>query len=130
MTVALAGIERSGLKLGDPLLIAGAGPIGLVTLLAAHAAGATPIVITDLSASRLEFAKSLVKDVRTVLVERSSTPEVLADKIKEVAGQPSGMTCAIECTGVESSVQAAIFAAKFGSTVFVIGVGKDYQSLP
>lgn len=62
------------------------------------------------------------------------------------------MSVALECTGVESSVQTAIFSAKFGSTVFVslfhlsrpslrlgltsllpsqvIGVGKDYQSLP
>lgn len=37
LAVALAGIERSGLKLGDPVLVCGAGPIGLVTLLACRA---------------------------------------------------------------------------------------------
>lgn len=30
LVVALAGIDRCGLTLGDPLVIAGAGPIGLV----------------------------------------------------------------------------------------------------
>ncbi|KAK2751047.1 L-arabinitol 4-dehydrogenase [Myotisia sp. PD_48] len=52
LSVALAALERSGLSLGDPVLIAGAGPIGLVTLLCARAAGATPIVITDIDETR------------------------------------------------------------------------------
>lgn len=130
MSVALAGIERSGLKLGDPLLIwyvyprllsdlcshpyndSGAGPIGLVTLLAAKAAGATPIVLTDLSESRLAFAKTLVPDVRTIVVDRSSTPKELAEKIKETAKAKEGLNCAIECSGVESSIQAAIFVSE------------------
>ncbi|KAK4699985.1 hypothetical protein P7C70_g6270, partial [Phenoliferia sp. Uapishka_3] len=122
LSVALAGIERSGLSLGDPLLIAGAGPIGLVSLLAAHAAGATPIVLTDLSEHRLNFAKTLVPSVRTVVIERSWTAQEIATKVKEAAGLPGGLNCALECTGVESSVQAAIY--------FVIGVGKDFQNLP
>ncbi|KAF5722462.1 l-arabinitol 4-dehydrogenase [Fusarium mundagurra] len=63
-------IPMSWLRLGTPLVICGAGPIGLVTLLAAHAAGAAPIVITDSDENRLAKAKSLVPRVRTVLVER------------------------------------------------------------
>lgn len=59
LSVALAGIERAGLRLGDSLVICGAGPIGLVSLLAAHAAGAAPIVITDLDEARLEMARSV-----------------------------------------------------------------------
>src|ERR1700761_8897103 len=69
LSVSLAGIERSGLRLGDPLVICGAGPIGIVTLLAANAAGAAPIVITDLDENRLNMAKSLIPRVRTVKVE-------------------------------------------------------------
>ncbi|GAA5919764.1 hypothetical protein JCM6882_003759 [Rhodosporidiobolus microsporus] len=130
LAVALAGIERAGLRLGDPLLICGAGPIGLVSLLAARAAGAAPIVITDIAQSRLDFAKKLVPAVKTVLVERGLEPKDLAAKIKEQAGLPLGMSVALECTGVESSVQSAIYASRFGATVFVIGVGKDFQTLP
>lgn len=108
LVVALAGLERSGLKLGDPLLICGAGPIGLVSLLSAHAAGATPIILTDLSAPRLEFAKKLVPSVRTLVVERSWTAKETAEKVRLLAGGEK-VNCAIECTGVESSVQTAIF---------------------
>ncbi|KAG8705686.1 hypothetical protein FRC09_002813 [Ceratobasidium sp. 395] len=126
--VALAGIERSGLRLGDATFIAGAGPIGLVTLLAARAAGAEPIVISDLSEARLEFAKKLVPGVRTILVERGLTPQAQAEKVVALLGEKATVT--LECTGVESSIWTSIYSAKYGGTVFIIGVGKAIQSMP
>ncbi|KAF7308771.1 L-arabinitol 4-dehydrogenase [Mycena kentingensis (nom. inval.)] len=128
LAVALAGIERSGLRLGDPLLICGAGPIGLVSLLSARAAGAEPIIITDLFQSRLDFAKKLVPGVRTVLIKRGSTPMEQAADIKAVA--EGELNVALECTGVESSIHTAIYSVKFGGKVFIIGVGKNEQNFP
>ncbi|KAF8966309.1 L-arabinitol 4-dehydrogenase [Flammula alnicola] len=125
LAVALAGIERSGLRLGDPLLICGAGPIGLVSLLSARAAGAEPIVITDLFQNRLDFAKKLVPGVRTVLISRNATSKEQAAQVKEAAGGP--LSVALECTGVESSVHTAVYSVKFGGKVFIIGVGKNEQ---
>jgi L-iditol 2-dehydrogenase len=63
-------------------------------------------VITDLFQSRLDFAKKLVPGVRTVLIERGTTSQQQAAKIKEVAG--SELKLALECTGVESSIHTAI----------------------
>ena len=107
LSVALAGIERSGLRLGDPIAICGAGPIGMVSLLAAHAAGAAPIVITDLDENRLSLAKSLVPRVRTVQVQRTQTPQDIASEIKQALGQEPNLV--IECTGVESSIHSGIY---------------------
>jgi L-iditol 2-dehydrogenase len=128
LSVSLAAIERSGVRLGDPVLICGAGPIGLISLLCARAAGACPIVITDIDEGRLEFAKGLVPSVTTFKVERVS-PEESAKKIVEAFGGIEPQV-ALECTGVESSIAAAIWAAKFGGKVFVIGVGKNEINLP
>ncbi|KAJ2930853.1 hypothetical protein H1R20_g6254, partial [Candolleomyces eurysporus] len=128
LAVALAGIERANLRLGDPVLICGAGPIGLVSLLSARAAGAEPIVITDLVQSRLDFAKTLIPGVRTVLIERGKSAKEQAAVIKEVAEGPVNLV--LECTGVESSINTGIFSAKFGGKVFVIGVGKNELSFP
>ncbi|WRT67569.1 uncharacterized protein IL334_004541 [Kwoniella shivajii] len=128
LAVALAGLERAGTKLGDPVVICGAGPIGLVTLLAAHASGCTPIVITDLVASRLEFAKKLVPTVKTVQIQREWKAEETAEKIKAAAG--TGIRVALECTGFESSIRTAIYSLLFGGKVFVIGVGPTEQSYP
>ncbi|KAL9070085.1 MAG: hypothetical protein Q9157_005940 [Trypethelium eluteriae] len=122
------GIERSGLRLGDPLVILGAGPIGIVSLLAAHAAGAVPIAITDLDPNRLAVAKSLVPRVHPVLVSKDDEPKQVGREIVESLGQQASL--ALECTGVQSSVHAAIYATKFGGTVYIIGSGRDFQEIP
>lgn len=107
LSVALAGIDRSGVRLGDPILICGAGPIGLVTLLSAHAAGANPIVITDLDDSRLQCAQKLVPRVRTVTVDPKLAPADTAKEIREALKTEAKLV--FECTGVESSVQTGIY---------------------
>jgi L-iditol 2-dehydrogenase len=139
LSVALAAVERANLRLGDAALICGAGPIGLATLLCARAAGAYPLVITDLDAGRLAFAESLVSSsssssdgparVRTLLVAPDEAKEVLAARIVDAMGgtEPD---VALECTGAESSIGAAIEAVRFGGTVFVVGVGKSEMAFP
>ncbi|KAI0048201.1 GroES-like protein [Auriscalpium vulgare] len=133
LSVALAAVERANLKLGDVAVICGAGPIGLVTLLCARAAGAEPIVITDIDQGRLDFAQKLVAGqpgtLRTYLVERGKTEEDVAEGIKLTLGglEPD---VALECTGVESSIASVIHAVRFGGTVFVVGVGKNEMKFP
>lgn len=129
LSVALAGMERSGISLGDSVLVCGAGPIGLITLLCCAAAGAEPIVITDIDEGRLKFAKSLVPRARPYHVQRGISAEDTASALVSLASgiQPA---VAMECTGVESSVNAAIYSVKFGGKVFVIGVGKPEMSVP
>lgn len=107
LTVALAGIDRSGLRLADPVVICGAGPIGLVTLLAANAAGAAPIVITDIDQNRLAKAKELIPRVQPVAVAKGESSQELGQRIIKELGQEAKLV--LECTGVESSVHAGIY---------------------
>lgn len=109
LSVALAGIDRAGIRLGDPVLICGAGPIGIVSLLAAAAAGANPIVITDINEARLEMAKSFLPRVRTVVITPGKSPRDCAEDIKEALGQEAKV--ALECTGVESSIVTSIYVS-------------------
>jgi len=128
LSVSLACMHRSGVALGDPVLICGAGPIGLITLLCCKAAGACPIVITDIDEGRLAFAKNLVPDVITFKVGRVSAEDGAKAIVEAFGGiEPE---IALECTGVESSVSTAIWAVKFGGKVFVIGVGKNEMTIP
>lgn len=116
LSVALAGIDRSNLRLGDPLVICGAGPIGLVSLLAAHAAGAAPIVITDMDSSRLERAKQFVPRVRTVQVDRDQDAKEIGARITEALGTKAKLV--LECTGVESSIHAGIYVSNSVDDLF------------
>ena len=129
LSVALAGMERAGVRLGDPVLICGAGPIGLITLLCCAAAGAEPIVVTDIDDGRLKFAQELCPRARPYKVTPGPTAEEIATDIIAAAGgvKPS---IALECTGVESSIASAVWSVKFGGKVFVIGVGKPDMRMP
>ncbi|KAL7919671.1 GroES-like protein [Trichoderma austrokoningii] len=129
LSVALAGMQRAKVQLGDPVLVCGAGPIGLVSMLCCAAAGACPLVITDISESRLAFAKEVCPRVITHKIEIGKSAEETAKGIVEAFG---GIEPAVtmECTGVESSIAAAIYASKFGGKVFIIGVGKNEINIP
>jgi L-iditol 2-dehydrogenase len=129
LSVAIAGMDRAGVRLGDPVLICGAGPIGLVTLLCCAAAGASPLLITDIDAGRLKFAKELIPRVSTFQVPMGKSAEEVADQIVAAMGGIKPRV-AMECTGVESSVTSAIWSVRFGGKVFIIGVGKNEMKIP
>ncbi|KAM3460478.1 hypothetical protein MY5147_004519 [Beauveria neobassiana] len=129
LSVSLAAVQRAAPRLGDPVLVCGAGPIGLITLLCVAAAGACPLVVTDISESRLAFAREICPRVTTHKVEAGLSPQEASRRIVDAFGgvEPA---LTMECTGVESSIAAAIWATKFGGKVFIIGVGRDEISIP
>jgi L-iditol 2-dehydrogenase len=129
LSVALAGVNRAEVRLGDAVLVCGAGPIGLVTAICCRAAGCEPLVITDIDEGRLKFAQEVVPGVRTLKVEIGQTPEDFSERLHTLM-EGTEPAIAIECTGVESSIAGAIQSVKFGGTVFVIGVGKNEIRMP
>jgi L-iditol 2-dehydrogenase len=129
LSVALAGLQRAKVMLGDAVLVCGAGPIGLVTLACVRAAGCEPLVVTDIDQGRLDFARELVPGARTLKVEIGESREEFARRVRELMGGVEPQ-CAIECTGVESSIAGAIEAVKFGGKVFVTGVGREEIKFP
>ncbi|KAJ9256521.1 hypothetical protein DTO207G8_2524 [Paecilomyces variotii] len=129
LSVALTAVTRSGLKIGDPVLICGAGPIGLITLHVCKAAGAHPIVISDIDETRLNFAKAIAPQAITHKVTPGETPEQFSQIVTERLGDVE-ISLALECTGVQSSVCSAIQTVKFGGKVFVVGVGKERMEIP
>lgn len=125
-------------------------------LLCAQASGCSPIIITDLSAERLEFAKNLVPSVFTYTVNPTTEPQQAAREIVKLFSDAAGMgsevmpAVTMECTGVESSIAVASckcmsrerkllhqltlrhFADATASSglLFVIGVGKSHIQIP
>ncbi|SPC65510.1 probable xylitol dehydrogenase [Ustilago sp. UG-2017b] len=141
LSVTLQATLQAEISLGTPVLITGAGPIGVVQLLCASAAGATPIVITDVVQDRLGFAQKIVPGTFTYKVDPKLSPLESATKICKVFSRASGKHIAegqkdvqpaitMECTGIESSVQTASYATAASGLVFVIGVGASYQQIP
>ena len=64
--VAVYACDRGGVRAGSTVLITGAGPIGILTMLAARAAGATRIFVSDINETRLDLARKVLPDVVTI----------------------------------------------------------------
>ena len=79
---------EGSIQLGRPALVCGAGPIGLIAMKCARASGAWPLVITDVDPQRLAFAKEIMPDVQTYLVDLSKklSPEQCAEEIRALYG--------------------------------------------
>lgn len=63
LAVGMHAAKRGGVTMGQSVCILGSGTIGIMTLLACKALGATRIVVSDLIESRLESAKAFGADV-------------------------------------------------------------------
>lgn len=103
-------------KMGDTVVITGAGPIGLMNLLAVRAAGAAQVIISDMVGERLRVAEQ-IGATRTVQGD--------AAELKAVARELTdgrGADVCIECAGHPSALNAAIGAARAGATVVIIGL--------
>ncbi|XP_061038176.1 sorbitol dehydrogenase isoform X1 [Eubalaena glacialis] len=80
----------------------------------------------DLSASRLSKAKEVGADF--LLQISNESPQEIANKVEGLLGCKPEVT--IECTGVETSIQAGIYATQSGGTLVLVGLGSEMTSVP
>jgi L-idonate 5-dehydrogenase len=106
--VVLHALSRVGDVRDRRILICGAGPIGLLTLLALRSGGAAGITVTDVRADALELARALGADA-------------IIDVSREAAA-PSSVDIAIEASGVPSALESAIAATRRGGIVVQLGM--------
>lgn len=114
MSVGVHACRRAGVGLGSSVLILGAGPIGLVTLLTAKSMGASNIMITDIVADRLVVAKNLGA-THTFLIEKDRSEKDNVRLVHEAMGEMPDKT--IDCSGAESTSRMAILATRSGAYV-------------
>ncbi|HEX9260054.1 MAG TPA: zinc-binding dehydrogenase, partial [Acidimicrobiales bacterium] len=109
-TVALHAVRRTPITAGDTVVVQGCGPIGLLTLQCARAAGAGHVVAVEPNPVRQELALSLGADAA---VAPGHTGGALP---------PSGADVVFECAGVPATVQAAVDIVRRGGTVNLVGL--------
>ncbi|KAB0678858.1 NAD(P)-dependent alcohol dehydrogenase [Aureimonas leprariae] len=116
LAVGVHAVTKARAAPGHVAVVIGAGPIGLVTVLAALAGGAARVIVSDIDDGKLELAAKLGA-VTPVNVAR----EALADAVKrETAGW--GADVIYECAGSERAI-ADIFAPLCpGGVVVFVGI--------
>lgn len=122
LSVVLHAAKRGGDMMGKRVLVTGCGPIGLLAVIVAKAAGAEQVVATDMTSFTLEMAKKVGADVTHNVSKEVNALEVYSsDK-----GQ---FDLLFECSGVASALAGAVPAIKPRGIVMQLGLGGD-MTLP
>lgn len=104
--------------LGEDVLIAGAGPIGIMAASIARFSGARHVVVTDLNSYRLSLAEKLGA-TRTVNLKEEKLPNV----IKEI-GMTEGFDIGLEMSGSQQGLDTMIHSMKHGGNIALLGLQK------
>lgn len=110
LAVALHALGKAGEVAGLEVLVTGSGPIGLMAVAAAVAAGAR-VTATDVLAGPLERATALGAD---------ATIDVSSEAV-----EPNAYAVVLECSGVPVSISTALKAVRPGGTVVQVGMLPD-----
>jgi L-iditol 2-dehydrogenase len=116
LSVAIAALRKSGLSAGGSVLIAGGGPVGLMTVQAAKAFGASRVVIAEPVAARREAALRFG-----------------ADEAMDPSGEGGSdwrPDVFIDASGAPAAVQAGIRALAPSGVAVLVGMGHSEYPFP
>jgi L-iditol 2-dehydrogenase len=123
LAVALRAVNLTPFELGATVAVVGAGPIGLLALMALKLKGAGTVIVSDLSEHRLGLARRLGADL---LVNAKDDPvQFVRD-----ATNGDGADAVLEAVGVTPSVRQAIGMARTGGAITWIGNSAPNVEVP
>jgi L-iditol 2-dehydrogenase len=122
--VAIHALTQAGIAIGDTVAVFGAGTIGLIAAQIAQGWGAARVVLTDIDAQKLAFARSL-GFVHTV----NSLEQDAAAYIQGINGG-AGADVALEAAGVSATLEACLKAAKVFGQVVLMGNPAKNMDIP
>lgn len=116
LAVGMHAANKARIRPGDRAVVIGAGPIGMVTALAAIAGGCASVIITDVVDPKLELAASL-GPIHPVNVARENLVEVVR---RMTDGW--GADIVFECSGNAKAAQAVFEPLCPGGRVVLVGM--------
>ena len=137
MSVGVMACRRGGIQPGERVAVMGAGPIGLITSMVALAFGASRVVITDVSTTRLQVATKVLggggegkdtggKEAKGVVVEVGKrTPQEVSKDVRDAAGGPIDVS--FDAVGMASTFNTALLSTRSGGRVVCIGLAEPKQ---
>ncbi|MBB3998046.1 NAD(P)-dependent alcohol dehydrogenase [Aureimonas pseudogalii] len=116
LAVGVHAVTKARAAPGNVAVVVGAGPIGLVTVLAALAGGCAHVIVSDIDDTKLEIARKL-GSVSTVNVAR----EDLAEAVK-ARTEGWGADVIYECAGSERAIASIFEPLCPGGVVVFVGI--------
>lgn len=118
LSVAITTMRKAGVTPGSSILIAGAGPIGIICAQTARAFGAAEIIVTDLVAERRERAL------------RFGATRVIDPTETDVAGAGLDVNAFVDASGSARAVFDGIKAVRPAGVAVLVGLGNPEMTLP
>jgi len=125
LVACVNGQEVLDVRLGDVVVVQGAGPIGVFHSQLAHLRGALTVILADINATRLDFARQ--HGVADLYVD--SSKEDLEEVVKSVTEGRGADQVIVANTAPAAAVQAVRLAAKNGKVLLFAGFPKDQTAL-
>ena len=116
LAVGMHAAAKARIVPGDVAVVLGAGPIGMVTALAALAGGCSRVVIADVVAARLELAETLGP-----LVPVQAGTESPAEVARSLTGG-WGADIVFECSGAAAAAGAVVEPLRPGGCAVLVGM--------
>lgn len=120
LACVLNAMELASVRLGDTVVIIGAGPIGLMIIEVARRMGASRVIVVQRSRPRLELAKQFGADVYICSSEEDAVARVL--DVTDGLGADVILTA---CPAPEAQVDAIAMAKNRARVNFFGGLPKD-----
>ncbi|MEU7425617.1 zinc-binding dehydrogenase [Streptomyces sp. NPDC040750] len=128
-TVVHALYERRPVRVGETVVVQGAGPVGLAAAALAQLAGAAKVVVVGGPAGRLDLAaKAGIGDVHVDITGPGGV-EAALDRVRAETGG-RGADLVIECAGVPAAVAQGLTLARRGGSYLIIGQYTDAGDTP
>ncbi|HMQ30499.1 MAG TPA: alcohol dehydrogenase catalytic domain-containing protein [Chloroflexaceae bacterium] len=108
---------------GEPVFIAGAGPIGLLALQVLRRLGAGPVFVSDLDPARLAMAEEL--GARPINAGREDVVKAVRD-----ATGGAGAAAAVDAVGATPTRAACVAATRAAGTVVLSGLHEETGPIP
>ena len=113
-TIAMQGVRKAKIELGEPVLVLGGGLIGLFAMQIAKLSGGLPVITADLSDNRLQLATQVGADYTL-----NPEAEDLNDQLDSITGG-KGLAVVIEATGHPPVVNTALQLADWHGRVVLL----------
>ena len=120
LSTAYFGAERAEIHPGDTVAVIGAGPVGLMAVMAANLFGPARVYAVDMVDARLEVAQEL--GAIPVNAQQVHPVEFL-----QRVTEGHGVDRSIECVGHVSAVETAIHCVRGGGTISMVGVPSETE---
>ncbi|MFP5078536.1 NAD(P)-dependent alcohol dehydrogenase [Rhizobium sp. YIM 134829] len=117
LAVGFHAISKAKLTPGAIALVTGAGPIGMVTAIAALSAGCAKVIVTDVVDEKLAVARKLGPAIQTVNVRSQDLKNVIA---RETDGW--GVDVVFECSGAADVISDSLQHACPGGAIVLVGM--------